>query len=131
MKERKQITIGLNRDRYHNLHRMKVALEENLGRRVDWGTYLMTLASPWSIDSIAAAIQYSERQKKESDLSVDYEAASQVTKQDIEEIVGEAADKIINELKKLLDSKTDEMVGKVDEETQPKVKDYYSRPLEA
>ena len=107
MKERNQVTIGIHRDKYDNLHQIKASLEETLGRRVDWGTYLLTLASPWSVDAIAAVIRDSERRGK-SDVAVDYEAiASQVTKDDVEEVVGKAADKIINELKKYLDLRVD------------------------
>lgn len=135
MKERNQVTIGLHRDKYDNLHQMKTALEKNLGRRVDWGTYLMTLASPWSVDAITAVI--SEERREKSDVSVDHDFISScVTKEDMKEIVNEVADKIFNEatdkiinaLKKHLDSKTGKLAGKDDEKSQ--TKDYYSRPLE-
>ena len=127
MKERNQVTIGIHRDKYNNLHQMKAALEENLGRRVDWGTYFLTLASPWSVDAIAAVILDSEI-REQSDLKVDFEAiADQATKGDVEEIVNKAADRIIKELKKYLSLKTDEPLGEDDEENQPKT--FYAQPL--
>ena len=97
MNERNQVTIGLNRDKYDTLKQKKEALEMALERRVDWGTFLLTLASQRSVNEIVENMEG----KKKMGLVLDYEAIeSNATKDDVKEIVNRATDKIISELKK-------------------------------
>ena len=50
MGERRQLTIGVHRDKYEFLSARKEALENALGHRVDWGTYFLILASQRPLD---------------------------------------------------------------------------------
>ncbi len=97
MNERNQVTIGINRDKYDTLKQKKEALEMALERRVDWGTFLLTLASQRTVNEIVANLEGKER----LGLVLDYESIiSNATKDDVKEIVNRATDKIISELKK-------------------------------
>ena len=97
MKERNQVTIGIHRDKYDSLIQKKEALEMALGHRVDWGTFLLTLASQRSVSEIVDSLEGKER----LGLVLDYEAiVSSATKDDVKEIVNRATEKIISELKK-------------------------------
>jgi len=67
-----------------------------LERRVDWGTFLLTLASQRSVNEIVASLG-----EEKFGLVPDYEGImSTATKDDVKEIVNRATDKIIGELKK-------------------------------
>jgi hypothetical protein len=100
MKERRQLTIGIHRDKYEFLSGRKGTLEEALGRRINWGTYLMILASQRPLDESVAIFHdaYDDEANPE-----DYEEIpSWVTREEVEEIVSKAAERIIRELSKLL-----------------------------
>ena len=60
MKERNQITIGINRGKFEILSQKKEAMEEMLGRRVDWGSFFLTLVSQRSLDESVAVLHDSE-----------------------------------------------------------------------
>jgi len=105
MKERRQITIGIHSDKYNILSQKKGALEETLKRNVDWGTYFLMIASQRSLDEAVAVLHDSEDEEADPE---DYEEIPPwVTKEDIEEVVNKAADKIISEFKKHLASSTE------------------------
>ena len=114
MKERRQLTIGVHRDKYDSLSEKKAALEEALGRKVDWGTYLLMLASQKTFNESVAVLHDSEGEEEVN--PEDYEEIDAwVTREDVEEVVGKAADKIISELKKYLNPNTDKSSGKGNE----------------
>ena len=50
MANRKQTTIGVNRERYARLNKKKQALEEAVGQRFSWGTFLLILAGLHPVD---------------------------------------------------------------------------------
>lgn len=103
MNERNQVTIGIHRDKYDTLKQKKEALEMALGHRVDWGTFLLTLASQRSVNEIVDSLEGKER----LGLVPDYEGIlSSATKDDVKEIVNRATNEIISELKKQLTKST-------------------------
>lgn len=102
MKERTQVTIGINRDKFETLKIKKDALEMTLARRVDWGSFFLMLASQRSVKEIADSVE-----EKSLGLSLDYEKIlSSATRDDVKEIVDTASDRItdrvVSELKKHL-----------------------------
>ena len=112
---------------YNILSQKKEAMEEILKRRVDWGMFFLMLVSQRSLDESVAVLHDSEGE--EANPECYKEIPPWVTRDDIEEVIGKAADKIINELKKHIGSGAYKLAGEEDEETQPKV--YTSKPLEA
>jgi hypothetical protein len=107
MKERNQVTIGVHRDKYNVLSQKKKAMEEILGRRVNWGSFFLTLVSQRSLDESAAVLHDSSNGKEAN--PEDYEEIFLVTKEDLEE----AVEKIISEFKKYIASNTDKSQKKV------------------
>ena len=106
MKERRQLTIGIHRDKYQTLSEKKSALEEVLGHKVDWGTYLLMLASQKTIEDSYAILHDSEGEEEAN--PEDYEEVLPwVTRQDVEEIVKNAVDTILMELRKMTTQDTD------------------------
>ncbi len=100
MKERRQLTIGIHRDKYDLLNQKKVALEDALGRKINWGTYMLILASQRPLDDSVAVLHDTDGDVANPK---DYEEIpSWVTKEEVEEIVNQAAEKIIRGLIKLL-----------------------------
>ena len=102
MNERNQVTIGIHRDKYDTLKQKKEALEMALERRVDWGTFLLTLASQRTVNEIVASLG-----EEKFGLIPDYEGIlSSATKDDVKEIVNRATNEIISEIKKQLTKST-------------------------
>ena len=98
MKERRQLTIGIHLDKYNSLSEKKAALEEALGQKVDWGTYLLMLASQKTLNESVATLHDSEGEEANPE---DFEEIpSWVTKEEVEEIVRNAVDTIITELRR-------------------------------
>lgn len=104
MKERRQITIGVHRDKYDRLSEKKAALEEALGHKVDWGTYLMMLSSQKTVED-SYAILHDIEEEEEANPEDYEEVLPWVTRQDVEEIVNEAVKTILAEIKKLKEEK--------------------------
>ncbi len=98
MKERRQLTIGIHLDKYNSLSEKKAALEEALGQKVDWGTYLLMLASQKTLNESVAALHDSEEDEVNPDDFV--EMTPWVTKEEVEEIVRSAVDTIVKELRR-------------------------------
>ena len=97
MKERRQITIGIHIDKYNILIQKKEAMEEILRRRIDWGTFFLTLVSQRAPDESIAILNDSEGEEANPE---DYEEiVSWVTKEDMKEIVRVEVNRIISELK--------------------------------
>lgn len=114
MKERNQVTIGIHRDKYNSLIQKKEAMEEILQRRVDWGTFFLTMVSQRPFGE-AVAILHDVEGDEEANPDDYEEEPPWVTREDVEEVVDKAVDKIIGELKKLLASNTDKSAGKGNE----------------
>ena len=57
MADGKQTTIGVSRERYALLTEKKRALEEAVGQRFSWGTFLLILAGLHPVDKFASKEQ--------------------------------------------------------------------------
>lgn len=94
--ERNQALIGIHREKYDLLSEKKQELEKTINRHFTWGDFLLILAGLRTVDELIGERPDIAELHEGGEAE---EVSSWLTKQEAEEVVGKAADRIINELK--------------------------------